>query len=40
MDRSKYSSRGDKSTTQYPLVYLKRNNGIGIIQIRMNVEVR
>ena len=39
MDRGKYSSRGDKSTTQYPLVYLNRNNEIGIIQVRMNFEV-
>ena len=39
MDRGKYSSRGDKSTTQYPLVYLNRNNEIGIIQVQMNFEV-
>ena len=32
-------SRGDKSTTQYPLVYLNRNNEIGIIQVGMNFEV-
>ena len=40
MDRGKYSSRGDKSTTQYSLVvYLNRNNEIDIIQVRMNFEV-
>ena len=39
MDRGKYSSREDKSTTQYPLVYLNTNNEIGIIQVRMNFEV-
>ena len=40
MDRGKYSSRGDKNTTQYLLVYLKRNDGIGIIQVRMDFEVQ
>ena len=39
MDRGKYSSRGDKSTTQYSLVYLNRNNEIDIIQVRMIFEV-
>ena len=39
MDRGEYSSRGDKSATQYSLVYLNRNNEIDIIQVRMIFEV-